>query len=269
MSLYDRVLSEGKRPYFRRVGDGEYQGRIHGVPVFVARTALGWNPRSQKTSKAPHWIAYLGEGGGKVLSDGNTTMKQAIEGADLAIRVRGLFKPSGLPAQDEDEIVECPKCGDEMEAWRLPEHTSEHYDQEEADREREQDDDYGDPVGESEEHARAKVLAVLQQKSYVGGPRIVDVNFVVARTKLSASQVKRMLEKLVAEKVVKKLKHLRRVPGKWGEKDLTKHVQVDKYQLVEDASSPSLLRRLPSSSPSTRSLVNRSRSSDGIRSSGS
>lgn len=96
MSLHDRVLEEGKRPYFRRVGDGEYRGAIHGVPVLLVRHKLGRHQWYHTYSNQPHWIAYHAVEGGKVLSDGNGTMKGAIEGAEQAIRMRGLAKPEDI-----------------------------------------------------------------------------------------------------------------------------------------------------------------------------
>lgn len=87
MSLHDRVLAESKRPYFKRTGDGEYRGSIHGVPVLIVRHKLG------RHAFYHSWVAYHAVEGGKVLSDGNGTMKGAIEGAEQAIRMRGLAKP--------------------------------------------------------------------------------------------------------------------------------------------------------------------------------
>lgn len=73
-----------------RVEDGEYRGTILGVPVLIARHKLGWHKWYHSYSNQPHWVAYHAVEGGKVLSDGNGTMKQAIEGATQAIRMRGL-----------------------------------------------------------------------------------------------------------------------------------------------------------------------------------
>lgn len=201
MSLHDRVLDESKRPYFRRVGDGEYRGTILGVPVLVQRFRLGWHKWYNSYSKQPHWIAYHAVEGGQVLSDGNSTMKGAIENAEHAIRMRGLDKKHAVPKAP-------PLLPPPAEA--------------------------GTSLGESDSALQTAVLAVLGEKSYVGGHRIVDAAYVAKKARISAAQAKRVLDKLVAEKVVKKIKHLRRVAGKWGEKDLTKHVSVDKYQLAED-----------------------------------
>lgn len=87
-------------------------------------------------------------------------------------------------------------------------------------------------VGESDDSARTAVLAVLGEKSYgTGGRRIVDVDYVARKAKISASAAKRILDRLVAEKLVQQVKQLRRVPAKWGKKEFTRHAEVNKYQL--------------------------------------
>lgn len=76
---------------FEKTGEGEYRGTILGIPVLVARTALGWS-KYHTYSRQPHWIAYHAVEGGRVLSDGNGTLKGALENAEHAIRFRGLGK---------------------------------------------------------------------------------------------------------------------------------------------------------------------------------
>ncbi len=68
---------------FHKLSSKKYLIDIDGVQVLLHRGVVGWN-KDHHYSRSPNWVA-IRCADQRCLSDGNTTRKQAVEGARLAL----------------------------------------------------------------------------------------------------------------------------------------------------------------------------------------